>query len=128
MNNENVTALYCITLQCNSEYLYCISLGPQPVGVQCPLTSSLFQFPQFPGYWNWLRYPGLPPVLMSIAFPPSPSISLCFSIHSSPAFGFHSGFFFTTGLPICTHSIDPSFADGEFRSLELAPVPDVVAP
>src|SRR6218665_3603275 len=31
--------------------LYCISLGPQPVGVQCPLTSSLGEFH---GYWDWL--------------------------------------------------------------------------
>src|SRR6218665_346160 len=55
--------------------LYCISLGPQPVGVQCPLTSSLGEFT---GYWDWLRYPGLLPVLVSIAFPLSPSISRCF--------------------------------------------------
>src|SRR6218665_3934060 len=52
---------------------------------------------EFPGYWDWLRDPGLPPVLVSIAFPPLPSISLCFSIHSSsPAIEFHSCFFFTT--------------------------------
>src|SRR6218665_1722224 len=29
--------------------VYCISLGQQPVGVQCPLTSSLGEFP---GYCN----------------------------------------------------------------------------
>src|SRR6218665_2304741 len=45
---------------------YCISLGPQPVGVQCPLTSSLGEFP---GYWDSLWYPGLTPVLVTIAFP-----------------------------------------------------------
>src|SRR6218665_290745 len=59
--------------------LYYISLGPQPVGVQCPLTSSLGEFH---GYWDWLGCPGLPPVLVSIAF--SPYLSF-FSIHSSPA-------------------------------------------
>src|SRR6218665_2068695 len=47
--------------------LCCISLGPQPVGVHCPLTSSLGEFP---GYWDWLRYPGLPPVLVPIAIFP----------------------------------------------------------
>ena len=62
--------------------LTCITLGPQPVGVQCPLTSSLGEFP---GYWDWLRYPMLPPVLVSIAFSSSPSLSRCFSIHFSPA-------------------------------------------
>ena len=36
------------------------SLGPQPVGVQYPLTSSLSDFP---GDWDWLWYPGLPLVL-----------------------------------------------------------------
>src|SRR6218665_523675 len=35
-----------------------------PVGVQCPITSSLGEFL---GYWEWLWYPGLPPVLVSIA-------------------------------------------------------------
>ena len=33
--------------------LYCIILGPQAVGVQCPITYSLGEFP---GYWDWLRY------------------------------------------------------------------------
>src|SRR6218665_364134 len=37
-----------------------------PVGVQCPLTASVGEFP---GYWDWLRYPGLSPVLVSIAIP-----------------------------------------------------------
>src|SRR6218665_433665 len=38
------------------------SLGPQPVGVQCPFTSSQGEFP---GYTDWLWYPGLSPVLVS---------------------------------------------------------------
>ena len=33
---------------------------------------------EFPGYWNWLWYPGLPPVLKSIAFPFAFHISLFF--------------------------------------------------
>jgi len=53
---------------------------------------------EFPGYWDWLRYPGQPPVLVSIAFPPPPSISQCFSTHSSSAIGFHSCFFFTADV------------------------------
>jgi len=53
-----------------------------------------------------------------------------FPIHSSPAIGFHSCFFFTTDVRtcICTHSIDPSLADGVFPGLRLALVPDVVVP
>ena len=35
-----------------------------PVGVQCPISSSLGEFPS---YWDWLWCPGLSPVLMSIA-------------------------------------------------------------
>src|SRR6218665_652335 len=72
------------------------SMGSAPVGVPCPLTSSLGEFP---GYWDWLWYPGLPPgplVLVSIAFPLSPSISQCFCIRSSPAI--HFCFFFMTDV------------------------------
>ena len=67
--------------------------GPAAVGVQCPITSSLVEFP---GYWDWLRYPGLPPVLVS--FSPLRFISRCFSIHSSPAIGFLQCFFFMTDV------------------------------
>ena len=49
--------------------MYCIlfwkSLGPQSVDAQCPLTTSLGEFP---GYCYWLWYPGLPPVLLSITY------------------------------------------------------------
>ena len=38
---------------CSISYL---SIGPQPVGVQRPLTSSLGEFPD---YWDWHWYPGL---------------------------------------------------------------------
>src|SRR6218665_665684 len=80
---------------CLCLHFCCIALGPQPVGVQCPITSSLGEFP---GYGDWLRYPGLPPVLVSIAFSPSPSISRCFHIHSPPAIRFHQCFLFTTDV------------------------------
>src|SRR6218665_2311561 len=80
--------MYCIV----DPYIYCIiyCMGPQPVCVQCSFTSSLGEFP---GYWDWLRYPWL---LRWCPSPfPSPSISRSFSIHSSPAIGFHSCFYFT---------------------------------
>jgi len=38
------------------------SMGSAPVGVQCPLTYSLGEFPFC---WDWLWYSGLSPVLMS---------------------------------------------------------------
>src|SRR6218665_2238054 len=57
------------------------SMGSTPVGVQCPLTSSLGEFP---GYWDWLWYPGLSPVLVSIAFPFAFHISVFFHC-SEPA-------------------------------------------
>src|SRR6218665_2312334 len=74
-----------------------LSLGTQPVGVQCPLTSSLGEFP---GCWNWFWYPaGLQPVLVFIAFSPLPSTSRCFSINSSSlALGSRSCVFFTTNV------------------------------
>src|SRR6218665_3240211 len=73
------------------------SMGSAPVGGQCPLTSSLGEFL---GYWDWLWYPGLTPVLVSIALPFAFHISV-FSIHSSsPAIEFHSSIFHGGG--ICT--------------------------
>ena len=42
------------------------SMGSASVGTQCPLTSSL---DEFLGYWDWLWYPVLSPVLVSIALP-----------------------------------------------------------
>src|SRR6218665_887665 len=65
-------------------------MGSAPVGAQCPLTSSLGEFL---GYRDCLWYPGLSPVLVSIALPFAFHI-LVFSIHSSsPAIGFHSSIF-----------------------------------
>ena len=73
------------------------SMGSAPIGAQCPLTSSLGEFL---GYWDWLWYPGLSPVLVSIALPFAFHI-LVFYIHSSsPAIGFHSSIFHCGG--ICT--------------------------
>src|SRR6218665_2541753 len=92
-----------LKLPVKQSYLYflcCISLRPQPVGVQCSLTSSLGEFS---------GYLGLVPVswatarvgvyhfssLLSIW-----TISRRFSIHSSsPAIGFNSCFFFITDVP-----------------------------
>src|SRR6218665_1169317 len=54
-------------------------MGSAPVGAQCPLTSSLGEFL---GYTDWLWYPRLSPVLVSIALPFAFHISV-FSIHSS---------------------------------------------
>src|SRR6218665_3326787 len=79
---------------------------------------------EFPCYWDWLRYAGLPLVLVSIAFLLSPSISWCFSIHSSPAIGFHSFFFF---IRICTHSPMVNFQASDCHSYSRG-LPDVVVP
>ena len=60
---------------------------------------------------------------------PSPSISRCFSVHStSLAIEFHSCFFFTTDLsPPIGRPVTYSLL-GEFPGLGLALVPDVVVP
>src|SRR6218665_1698926 len=80
--------------------------------VQCSFTSSLGEFP---GYCDWLWYPGLSPVLVSY---PSPCIYQCFSIQfSSPVFEFHSC---STLRLMCLHpSVDPSLIQifGEFSGL-----------
>src|SRR6218665_3981879 len=74
-------------------------MGSAPVGVQCPLTSSLGEFP---GKWDWLWYPGLSPVLVSNASPFSFHIWV-FSIHSSsPAIDFIR-LFFTVAVPAPRH-------------------------
>src|SRR6218665_933377 len=73
------------------------SMGSAPLGAQCPLTSSLGELL---GYRDWLWYPGLSPVLVSIALPFAFHMSV-FSIHSSyTAIGFHSSIF--QGGGICT--------------------------
>src|SRR6218665_150805 len=94
-------------------------MGSVPVGAQCPLTSSLGEFL---GYWDCLWYPGLSPVLVSIAFP--------FAFHTS--LFFHSLFFTCHWISfvfllyprhICIHSVDPLLTHflGEFPGLGLDP-------
>jgi len=116
--------LYCIVFVFAS---YCISLGPQRVGAQCPLTSSLCEIP---GYWDWpLRYPGLPSVLVSIAISSVASHTSVF-FHSLFTCHWTSFVFLLNDRRICTHSIKPSLIHffGEFPGLGLALVPDVVVP
>src|SRR6218665_818715 len=82
-----------------------------PVGVQCPISSSLGEFSS---YWDWLWCPGLSPVLVSIALP------FVFHIWCFPfALICHwiSIVFLLYGRRIATHSV-----------LGLALVPDVVVP
>src|SRR6218665_3680234 len=93
-----------------------------PVGVQCPISSSLGDFSS---YWDWLWCPGLSPVLGSIALP--------FAFHTW-CFPFalicQSCFFFTTDVSPPIRSTLPSLTPflGEFPGLGLALVPDVVVP
>src|SRR6218665_1395894 len=90
-----------------------------PVGVQCPISSSLGGFPS---YWDGLWCPGLSPVLVSIALPFAfhtwcfPFALICHWI--SIVFLFY-------GRRIATHSVDPSLTHflGEFPGLGLALVP-----
>src|SRR6218665_3980356 len=96
-----------------------------PVGVQCPISSSLGEFPS---YWDWLWCPGLLPVLVSIAIPFAfhtwcfPFALICHWI---------SIVFLLYGRRIAmAPSVDPSlthFLD-ELPGLGLALVPDVVVP
>src|SRR6218665_2254406 len=95
-----------------------------PIGVQCPISSSLGEFPS---YWDWLWCPELSPVLVSIALS-FDFHTLCFPF----AFICHwiSIVFLLYGRCIATHSVDPSVTHflGEFPGLGLALVPDVVVP
>src|SRR6218665_1564134 len=68
--------------------IICIVSVPGQTASWCPMSPHFLG--EFPGYWDWLWYPGLLPMLVSFAYFPSPSISQCFSFHSSsPAIGFH---------------------------------------
>src|SRR6218665_498711 len=101
-------------------------MGSAPVGVQCPVTSSLGEFL---GYWAGSCILGWCPCWCPSPFP-SLSMSRCFSIHSSsPAIGFNSCFFFTAGVsaPIRSTLHLLTFL-GEFLGLGLALVPDVMVP
>src|SRR6218665_2322388 len=80
------------------------------VGVQCPISSSLGEFPS---YWDWFWCPGLSPVLVSIALP--------FALHTC-CFPFAlichwiSIVFLLCGRRSATLSVDPSLTHflGEF--------------
>src|SRR6218665_2037331 len=85
-----------------------------PVGVQCPISSSLGEFPC---YWDWLLCPGLSPELVSIALP--------FTFHSwcfpfAPICHLIPIVFLPYGRHIATHSVDPSLTHflGEFHALQ----------
>src|SRR6218665_2611004 len=73
-----------------------------PLGVQCPISSSLSEFPS---YWDWLWCPGLSSVLVSIALPFASHI-WCFPF----ALICHwiSIVFLLYGRRIATHSVGPS--------------------
>ena len=97
---------------------------------QCPLVSNVSSLPH-PHYrwvsrldWDWLWYPGLSSVLVSIAFPYAFHISVFFH---SLFFTCHwiSFVFLLYGWRICTHSVDPSLTHflGEFPGMGLALVP-----
>src|SRR6218665_3663818 len=101
-----------------------LSLGSMAVGVQCPISSSLGDFPS---YGDWLWCPGLSPVLVSITLP------FAFNTWCFPfALIYHwiSIVFLLYGRRIATHSVDPSLIHilGEFPGLGLALVLDVVVP
>src|SRR6218665_3513625 len=95
-----------------------------PVGVQCPISSSLGEFPSYFGSGVL----GFRPYWCPSPFP-SPSIhTWCFPF----ALICHwiSIVFLLYGRRIATHSVDPSLTHflGEFPALGLALVPDVVVP
>src|SRR6218665_3489028 len=101
-------------------------MGSVPVDVQCPLSSSLAEFHMLLG---WLWYPGLLPVLVSIAFPYTFHIlvffhSLFFTCH------WISFVFLLCGRRIRPHLVDPILTHflSEFPCMGLALVPDVVIP
>src|SRR6218665_2273276 len=95
-----------------------------PVGVQCPISSSLGEFPS---YWDWLWCPVLSPVLVSMVLPFAfhtwcfPFALICHWI---------SSVFLLYGRRIATHSVNtsPTHFLREFPGLGLALVPDVVVP
>src|SRR6218665_3855713 len=94
-----------------------------PVGVQCPISSSLGEFPS---YCDWLWCPGLSFVLVSIALP------FAFQTCCFPFAVCHwiSIMFLLYGQRIATHSVNPALTPflGEFPGLGLALIPGVVVP
>src|SRR6218665_3454447 len=99
-----------------------------PVGVQCPISSSLGEFPS---YWDWLWS------LVSWAFASigihRPSLRFPYLVFSIRSYICHwiSIVFLLYGRGIATHSVDPSLTHflGEFTGLGLLVlVLDVVVP
>src|SRR6218665_3565566 len=93
-----------------------------PIGVQCPISSSLGEFPS---YWDWLWCPGLLPVLATSPFPLPSILGVFHSLLS--AIEFQSCFFFTADVSPPIRSSLIHFL-GEFPGLGLALVLDVVVP
>src|SRR6218665_1486360 len=94
-----------------------------PVGVQCPISSSLCEFPAI-GIGSGVL--GFRPYWCPSPFP---SLSILGFFHLLlSAIGFQS--FLLYGRRIATHSVDPSLTHflGEFPGLGLALGPDVVVP
>src|SRR6218665_304448 len=95
-----------------------------PVGVQCPISSSLGEFPSYIGIGSGVL--GFRPYWCPSPFP---SLSILgFSIRSYLPLDFNR---VSSLRPrIATHSVDPSLTHflGKFPGLGLSLVPDVVAP
>src|SRR6218665_3619796 len=89
-------------------------MGSVPLGVPCPLTSSMGEFL---GYWDWLWYPGLSSVFLSIAFPFAFHILVFFYSLFFPCHWI-SFVILLYGRRICTHSVDLSLIHflGEFQA------------
>src|SRR6218665_594954 len=79
-------------------------MGSAPVGVQCP---SLPHYASFKAIGTGSGILGYHPCWCPSPLPLSLSISRCFSIHSSPAIGFHACFFFTTDVSVPIRSTLP---------------------
>src|SRR6218665_21999 len=97
-----------------------------PVGVQCPISSSLGEFPS---YWDWLCMVSWAFARIGVHHPSLRFPYLVFSIRSYLLLDFNC----VSSLQptyIATHSVDPSLTHflGEFPGLGLALVPDVVVP
>ena len=95
-------------------------LGPtQPVGVHCPmpLTSSLGEFPGYSDCSGIVARVAVHRLLYLGIFH-----SLFFTCH------WISFVFLPHDRRICTHSIDPSLADGELPRMKLTLVPVVMVP
>src|SRR6218665_292318 len=88
-----------------------------PVGVQCPISSSLGEFPS---YWDWLWCPGLSPVgLIGVHRPSLRFPYLVFSIRSYLPLDLNRvSSLRPTYRQFATHSVDPSLTHflGEFQA------------